>query len=143
VTAYVPSLNLQYQLIACVGTSISLTDSITSSLDVVDKNEIGILSTPPNESFSSPRREALDDEDRLIERLLREGVDENLIVDGYYNAVPRTKEIHARDNSNCPDDTELCECDLSDRELKHYLRTEEEIKALSSLSATSQENKET
>jgi hypothetical protein len=57
--------------------------------------------------------------------------------------VPRTKEIHARDNSNCPDDTELCECDLSDRELKHYLRTEEEIKALSSLSATSQENKET
>jgi hypothetical protein len=47
--------------------------------------------------------------------------------------VPNPKEETSLQNSSHLDDSELSERDLPESELHHYIRTDEEIKTLSSL----------
>lgn len=85
--------------------------------------------------------EDLDEESLLIEKLLLEGVDESLLLDGYYGSpsstssaqqIPSTNSLSIS-NKTWLDSPELNNLDIPDRELHQYIKSPAEVKAWTEL----------
>eukprot|EP01102_Stenamoeba_stenopodia_P020856 TRINITY_DN8272_c0_g1_i2.p1 TRINITY_DN8272_c0_g1~~TRINITY_DN8272_c0_g1_i2.p1 ORF type:complete len:537 (-),score=115.92 TRINITY_DN8272_c0_g1_i2:151-1761(-) len=75
----------------------------------------------------------LSEEDKLIEKCLLEGISEKDIMEGHYNSLLSESAMQKRGNDMSMEDEELGENDISEKDMREFLRTPEEMMKLKSL----------
>jgi len=71
----------------------------------------------------------IDSEDLIIEKLLMQGVDEEIIMNGWYTADPHTYEA----KGDYQEEKDVGEDDIPEREMNKFIRSHEEITLLTQL----------
>jgi transcription initiation factor TFIIB len=81
--------------------------------------------------------EDIDEEDLLIERMLLEGVDEEVLLNGYYNVATAAAIVPNKSVLDCLQEEGegemLGEADIPECEMNKFIRSEEEVQALQEL----------